>query len=468
MFDANNFLNGLPFLLKEIDYARVGRAHPYYKNILRRSAVPTPAFFSEVDREALKGKSADQPDLTREDHAYLRLMSLVTEKGYRDRATLLSDMHSLTTTFPRDKGLLLTLAKTLIKNELYPDAVIYLERSLQLDEKCDFAWAHLALIAALSQDHGRTLYCARKALELGNHLGHTLHKAFAFTLLALGAPAKVGPFETAAHFQIEKDELTKGTETLPAVTFHKEPAQVADRPVVFFACDDAYFIRFGKNLLLSLVEAADHISIHAHIINPNEETLQWLDHYSGSHNSQLIVSYEELKDDKLSNNKPYLASSRFIHLQDFKARHGKSYLVVDADSILNNAAALVSFLSKAKAPVLYYSERGPIWDTISAPFTYLPNTDISDKFVDHVSRYLAHMFFAENKKPFWYVDQLALLGAYLRFNDGIYLCPAHLVSDVQCRKDAIFWTLSNDKNQKQYVARCKSFQHLDFSETVDG
>ena len=148
-------------------------------------------------------------------------------------------------------------------------------------------------------------------------------------------------------------------------------------------------------------------------------------------------------------------------------QYDRDYLIIDTDSILNNADSLMAFLEQVDTPALFYSERGPIWDTLSAPFTYLPNTDTSRSFVDHVYRYLVYMFFTDGRQPFWYIDQLALLGGYLRHNDEIRFCPSKIVSDVQCGEEAIFWTLSNDKNHNEYVARCEALNSSEFAMAVD-
>lgn len=466
MFDTYNLLYGLEHLFKEIDYGRVSRANPYYQKILSRTPVPAPQFFSTIDRARLDTGAIANSDQTPQEQAYLRLMELANSKEAIERSDLLGKLRDIGRLFPRDLPLHLTFAKILIKHGFYPDATHYLERCLQLDTKCDFAWAHLALIAAISQDHGRAIFCARKALELGNHLNNTLQKAYVFSLLAMGTPAKVGPFDTAAHFQIEEGDLKLDTNSVPTPTFEQEPAQLANQPIVFFACDDGYFERFGKNLLISLAEVSDTVTPHIHLVNPSSATLNWLSTYSETVNDQTIVSYEDLGTAKLAENKAYLASCRFIHAREFLKRHDRDYLVIDADSILNATAGLKSFLQQAETPVLYYSERGPIWDTLSAPFTYLPRSDISRDFADHIYQYLVHMFFSEGKQPFWYIDQLALLGAYLRFSDKIAFCPAQLISDVHCSENAIFWTLSNDKNRTEYQARCNQLQQTDVAKRL--
>jgi tetratricopeptide (TPR) repeat protein len=464
ILDKSDLLLGIDHIFKEVDFGRVKNANAYYKRVLRRSAAPSPAFVKSVNTDKLKklaGKVAK--GLKPAERDYVTLSRLGTITAPLTRAEALSIVRGLVRTYPNDLGLTLTCAKMLIHRELYADAVMLLHRATQMDPKCDYAWAHIALISALAQDHGRAAFCARKALELGNNLVNSMQKAYVFTLLIQGLPAKVGPFETAPHFRIASGELTADPSLLPAVTYVTEPETLPKQPVILFACDSGYFRKFGRNLLLSLVDVADSFSLHVHLVCPEDGDIAWLKTYRDRHNKALIISQETPPRPELARLSTYLASCRFLHAPAFLRKYQRDYLILDADSILNSDAALRRFTAIAKAPVLYYAERGPVWDTVSAPFTFLPYGPASLKFIDHCQTYLAHMFFREKPSIFWYMDQMALLGAYLENTGTVHLCPARLVSDVRCGEDAIFWTLSNDKKDTRYGERCASLAHLNFA-----
>ena len=66
--------------------------------------------------------------------------------------------------------------------------------------------------------------------------------------------------------------------------------------------------------------------------------------------------------------------------------------------------------------------------------------------------YLLRMFFAPGGIGSWYVDLLALDGVALNFIDHIDFVPGDIVSSIECHDEAIFWTLSNDKNVEKYNA----------------
>ena len=358
--------------------------------------------------------------------------------------------------YPIDLNLSLLFARILINNELYADAQMYLHRAISIDEKSDFAWAHLALIAALANDHGKSAYCAKRALMLGNHLYNTLPKAYAFALLLQGVPCKVLGFDTNAHFLINNASHTYSIREHPIIPpfLFSRDGEASGRPIVFFCCDAGYFQKFAKNLILSLIEICDIVSIHVHLIDPQKEDLDWLSAFSLKYHLDIILSQEFHSEKGLAKSKPYLASCRFLRIHEFMERHKRDYLILDVDSILNRPDLLRSFLEKVKKPLLGCAENCPIWDTISAPFVFLPYCSISRNFIKHCEQYLLHSFSSTGTGTPWYIDQLALFGAYLEYVEDILLSPFELISDTACGSEAIFWTLSNDKTKKEYNEKC--------------
>jgi hypothetical protein len=463
-FNVKKLLQGISHIFKELDYYSIAKSNIYYHKILRSQPVSRPNFFEKVDHEDIKKKSIDMLNL--HERNFKRIEPFLTSgvQVMPLRINILKSFREVAKYYPQDVNLNLLFARILINNDLYADAQTYLQRAIQIDERCDFAWAHLALIAALANDHGQSAYCARKALELGNHLHYSLPKAYVFSLLLLGISSKLGAFDTHSHFQIANGELDTKASNIPPVFFCRE-GKTSQKPVIFFTCDADYFQKFAKNLLLSLSDIAATVSIHVHLVDPNQEAIDWCERYGELFAHDIILSMECHSGQDLGKNKPYLASCRFIRLPEFMERYKRDYLILDADSVLHRADKLESFLEMVKKPVLCYGENCPVWDTISAPFVFLPYSSVSQKFINHCQKYLVHSFSNTASGAFWYVDQLAIFGAYLENVDDILLAPADLISDVSCGDDAIFWTLSNDKGKKEYTARCEKYiklrYHLD-------
>lgn len=462
MIKKSDLLTGLGAIYKTPDISRLERVRPFYKRHLTKSEAPQPGFLKQVNANKLAKLGNKPPKTIRTpEEAVVRLQHMGTNLGHYSRDDMLDAIRQVTCLFPGDLGLALTCSKMLMHKDLFADASVMLHRCTQMDEKCDYAWAHLALIAALAQDHGRALQCATMAMRLGNDLFRTMQKIYVYGQLVQGLPAHAGPIDGTPHFQIRRGELDVDMTELPAVSYHVAPTDLPDQPIVLFACDDGYFERFGKALLLSLLAVKDAFTLHVHLVAPSPGSLAWLEAFSETHGVNIIVSRDETPPPQLTTDKTfhktYLASCRFLHIPGFMEKFRKAYIIVDADSLLNNPDGLRSFPGLTEKPVLFYSEQGPIWDSISAGLVSLPQTTISKRFAKHCQAFLLHSLFGPEAKPYWYVDQMALFGAYLEQQPDIKLCPAHLLADSRCGEEALFWTLSNDKEDPAFTKRLEEF-----------
>lgn len=457
MFDTSRLRKGIDHLYQEINYNDLDKTHEFYKKILLKTPAPTPKFFSNIDQGELSKnlKNGNGKSLTVDDRNYLFIQQLATKDKQPNRATLLTTMRQLSRFYPQDVGLAATFARILIKNEHYGDATFYLQRAIQLAPNNKYAWAHLALIAAIARDHGTALQASRKALELKESLFSTIPKTYVFSMMALGLPAKVGPFDSTPltiNQPIKDQELTIAR---PEVVYHRVPENLPDRPIIMFACDEVYFNRYGKNQLLSLLQSKKEFGVHVHVVNPSDESLQWMEKYADRYCKNLVISFERV-DETLSTNKPYLASCRFINVGDFVRKFNRSYLIVDTDMVLNSPEHLESFFDQINEPAVCYSEHSPIWDTVTASFIYIPNTDVGLSFIDMAQRYLLRIFFTKTTNSFWYVDQVALQGSALAHANNVWLA---MNKQVTCRflsDDSIFWFLSVDKTNSKFHERAKA------------
>lgn len=459
MFDVSRLRKGMDHLYQEISYENVGKVNDFYKRVLAKSPAPIPAFFEEIDRKAVleRAKAGDTAALNTQERDFL-LIKDMRQNGHRlGRAELLSRMRSISRRHAKDARLSLTCARIMMQYEHYGDATLFLQRAIELAPKSKYAWSHLALISAFAHDHGTTLTAARRSLELKEDMSSMMLKAYVFTLMLQGVPAKAGPFDSRPLFHKKPFAEIDFQQPRPEVVFHREPEELQDASVVMFACDDTYFKRFARTQLLSLMQADGKIGIHVHIINPSEASLSWLDSFADRYFDQLIVSHENIPD-KLLKNISYLASCRFINMPDFIRRFERPYLAVDADALLNSPDHLTSFFAQVKEPTVFYSEFSPVWDTISAPFTYVPNTEDGLAFIDTVQHFLIRSFFEKGGTSFWYIDQMALQGATLAHADKVQLATNRQVSCRLLSEDAIFWTLSTNKQVSKFQERCADME----------
>lgn len=457
MLDLSNLDSGIDKLFGNIDYSGLDDANMHYKKLLNLTPMPIPKFLSTVSQEELTRKRSIGEPFTDAEQAYLNLREHEGKLAEFSRSEHLTFFREISSLFPRDSLLQLRLARLLIRVENYADATYFLWRCVQVDETCADAWARLALIAALAHDHGQAAFCARKAIENGNDLYRSMQKAFTFSLLALGAPALVSPYNNDLLFNDEPLSVDDLPHRPPEIEFIREPQKPLNTPVVMFACEDRYFERFGKNMIRSLATAKDDLCIHVHLMRPSDTTIDWLIDFSEQYGLKIIITKEDTPEGLFAQ-KPYLASSRFIVLADFLRRYQTPYLVVDADTILNSPEALKAFFEHNKQPTVFHTD-GPVWDTITAAFVYLPYGDVSLDIAGICQRYLLRMFFSDPRRSFWYMDQMALLAACLNNAQNVMLAPGKMVSCINCGDDAIFWFLSNDKTIQKYWDLCSELEN---------
>lgn len=455
MFDKSVLKSGLDHIIKPIDYNGIVNAPLYYRRILAYSVGLTPNFCTSYDPEAvaLAIKEGRELSLSIADQNFIRLQRVLSLRGGLNRRELLTKIDGYMRAFPNDSMMSLIIGKGLCRHELYADANRYLHQSVQADPENGLAWAMLGLMAALAHDHGLAFRSAEQAIRLGEFMSNTQTNSYVFPLLAMGLPAKIRTFSTesllARPLPIgQQNEFEPDT-----IEIILEPETIPEKPIVFFAADEIYFEKFGHSLMRSLIAAKNDATIHIHIMAPNGAGESVVKKYASDYKLDLIFSAETPHRPHLMENNSYLASNRFINAPYFMRRHRRPYLILDTDSLLNDDKKMRAFLEGMEKPVLYNTDHGPVWDLISAPFVFLPFNEIGLAFMDKCSAFLREQFGKPRTPAFWYIDQLALLGAFMHYHDNVDLCPAKEVSDIDCGDEAIFWTLSNDKKHPKYLQK---------------
>ena len=454
MFDFSKMQSGMEVFFGNVDYSRAHHCNHYYQLMAKMvSPMAKPSCFDEVDVEALDAKLEAEPgakirDVERYFLLYRRALLPSPEISNSER---LRYVRALARPFSADMELIFMLAQILVHADQYGEGMHYLERAVHLAPNHLYSWSQMTVIAALANDHGTTMRCARKALELGERKKTTIARAYVFSMLLMGMGSKTGYYSSFELLDNVKFEDIEDRDPAPEVKYRYEPENLAERPVVMFACNSPYFSKYGHHLIKSLTDISKEIIIHVHLVNASTEDLAWLDNYINICSDQVIVSFENQTAYHLTN-PGYLTAVRFIHARDFIHRFERPYLIVDTDSLLNDAEKLISFLSQVEKPTFFLSEENPIWDRVSAPFVYLPHSPIGLTMASEVQNYLLRMFCTPTGTRAWYVDQLALSHVCLKYIDHVSLIPGNMLSCVHCSDDAIFWTLSNDKDIERYNA----------------
>lgn len=431
---------------RDINYSTIADCNQYYKEMLNSGVLPRPKFYSIVFQKL--GSQNDQ-----------KIASILQEQTDKikldyestSRSALLAQMRTVYRKYPRDDKLCLLFARILFKKELYSDAQFYLELCCQANDQNSDGWALQGLLASLAGDHGRALRCSENALKLGNHLYRSLPKAWLFTKFLLG---RTGKFKIFDSIPLTDDNFVDvhAAHPVSSIKIHRQPERDIKDTVIFFACDAKYFWRFANTLLASLTDIKTNFTSHVHIIGPLGDIPEWIELFELNTNTQVILSNQDLPL-KFQDNYSYLASCRFMSAPYFIKEFNRGYIIIDTDALLNNAKKLNEFIGGANKTTLTVDTTGPIWDYLCAAFSYFPASPLGREIANYCAQYLIKIF-SNDQVGFWYVDQFALFAASLEYESSIDLLSIQVSADPYYNKEAFFWTLSNDKDEDQYLTRC--------------
>lgn len=435
---------------RDINYSTIANCNQYYKEILNSGVLPRPKFYSIVSQ---KIGSQDDQQTAKKLQEHTDKIKLDYESI--SRSALLIRMRTVYQKYPQDDKLCLLFARVLFKKELYSDAQFYLELCCQANGENSDGWALQSLLASLAGDHGKALRCSEKALKLGNHLYRSLPKAWLFTKFLLGRTAKFKNFDSIPLSDNNFIDVHTA-HPVSSIKIHRRPERGTKDNVIFFACDAKYFWRYANTLLASLTDVKTNFTFHVHIIGPLGDIPEWIDLFELNTNSQVILSNQELPA-KFKENYSYLASCRFMAAPYFIKEFNRGYIIIDTDALLNNPRKLNEFIKNSKNTTLSIDTSGPIWDYLCAAFSYFPASLEGQEVADYCAQYLIKMF-SNDQSGFWYVDQFALFSASLEYESKINLLPIQASADPYYDKDAFFWTLSNDKDEDEYLTRCSEIK----------
>lgn len=449
MFDFSKKLNGLELFFKEADYTRLHTCNDHYRSFMKSRPQEIPALFQKIN-----AKKSTFPSNEIEQH-FVLFKKITGEPGSISRHNHLRIVRQLATLYERDADMLYCLGQSLVLADHYADGLHYLEQTVQVKPSYAGAWMLISIIAAIANDHSRSIRGARRVLQLGHHRIKLMSRAYVFGRLLLGQPTRTDLYSSRPCFDDETFADQKDKTSSPNFTIEIQPTVISSAPIIMFACDSGYFQKYGKNLLLSLAQSDAAVTMHVHLVGPQPKDMAWLQEFNVAQNNKLIVSTERGLPPK-SEASVYWASARFVYIHEFMTTFDRPYLIVDADTLLNSAETLTSFLGEATKPTFYVSEQdNPLWDTISAPFLYLTNNKIGLAIALELQEYLQRVFFTKSGWGVWYVDQLALLASCLKHINEVQLFRGGMLSSTSCDDNAMFWTLSNNKAVEKFQAKSK-------------
>lgn len=351
---------------------------------------------------------------------------------------------------PEDARLTYSLGFTLLRQNDIAEAMDCFRRSVAIAPDLGPAWAALALISCLEQDHAATETAAREALRLGCPLPGGLVELALMQATRLQGKTAEGAFDFSS-LALSDDEIDGLLRRLLATMPPIDPASLRHPPhgrtVYFVYADHLYVVEHVIPLVLSIAETGSRCAIHLHVANPGRGLAGLIERLrSCLDDVPLIVSTESVFVEQFAPPSIYHSCMRFVRFWQTFTANAVPMVMLDADSLARrDPESLNMGIDPAADVVLAKSHADPYWSLFFGGYTALRPTAKAALFIGRVAAFVLDNFARRTAR--WFLDQTALaachdlLGARVSFAylPGSELCGGHTFTD-----DQVFWMAVNE------------------------
>ena len=307
--------------------------------------------------------------------------------------------------------------------------------------------AALALLYTINEEWGKGLVQARAALARGAEIRPRLvNLCLSSCSYKLNQPIE-GAFDYVALDKYDPDHLVKALQKLPPVDQAQLDHSGHDKRVLFTYADEKYFYEHALALICSLRDTDADWAIHLHLCNPSPKLLQDLPRLQQLVSPLLIhYSFEHADIARYGDPAFYHCSARFARLYQLVVSNPHTFVMVDADALINkNPDNLTGLNDPGKVVGLTATDCEPFWATIRGGFSYFRRSDAALQLLGR----LAH-FIIDNMQPgkgHWFLDMMGLSLLYDKLPDqkSVAVLPASECCDSNYGDDATIWAIVNDK-----------------------
>lgn len=252
------------------------------------------------------------------------------------------------------------------------------------------------------------------------------------------------------------ESLSSGLDDLPGLLAQLPPMEVVQPlpattacPVVFVACNDAYFFQHALPLAYSLHETnPGRLALHLHLYSPNKSMLAEIEALK-SRLPHLAIGFSVESGEVAGiHPKVYYATARFVRAYELMRHYQKGMCIVDADALFNRDwDAIQAHLSPNTEVVLACPSVAPFWERVLAGFVYCTATPKAEHFLAKTAQFILQNM--AQKKTIWFADQIALSvnDAQLAQDDpAVKHVDSSLLIDMRHTPAALVWGVTTIKN----------------------
>jgi FkbM family methyltransferase len=281
------------------------------------------------------------------------------------------------------------------------------ERAVKIAPDLGLAWAGLAVIRSLQQDHTRTEIAARRAISLNALLGGKLVE---LTLLQatyhLGKSIE-GPCDFSALQHDPEAILDDLLARMPPVPEEAFDHPANDQPILFIYADHSYVMKYAIPLILSLSAIGTGCRIHLHVANPGFALQSLIKRLRTClNNIPLVVSTETVQPTHFAEPPIFYSCARFIRCYSLLKRSRQPVFVLDADLLARNDPKDIFESAPNADVILSESKHDPLWGKIFAGGVGLRPTPGGLKYAARVAAVIGDNLIKQTGR--WFLDQIAL------------------------------------------------------------
>jgi hypothetical protein len=264
---------------------------------------------------------------------------------------------------------------------------------------------------------------------------------------------------TFDSFQTDAADLERLLGLLPPLEM-VQPLASTPRPVVFVACDSAYFFQHVPFLAYSIQDTnAGKLDLHVHLYGPDRKVLAEIEQLRRRLPGLSIGVSAEYGTAPVADPASYYATARFVRAWQVLSAYRCELCLIDADALFH--AGWESFQARLRPEtelVLARPAVAPFWEEIIAGFVYCKPTDVAGQFLGKVAQFILRNM--ERGSVVWFTDQVALSAtnhACTAQDPKVQQIDAPLLIDVGFGADALCWTVTTRKqgNQAYDAARAR-------------
>jgi hypothetical protein len=180
------------------------------------------------------------------------------------------------------------------------------------------------------------------------------------------------------------------------------------RPVVFAACDEGYFYRFGRHLALSSASRSPDTRVHLHVYEPSPSLLEDCAALRTRCGNRLTISHEGLERNPYPEpNAFYYAAGRFAVASRMRRTISAPILMIDADGLVaQDLSAGFAELAGTEAAFVLQPENAALYRKILASAIYLGTN--GERTIDFFSRLADGIGAALAQGGRYHVDQIGI------------------------------------------------------------